>query len=142
MSANEQRIFIETFLLNSFAAAQPDFQVVVGNIKEPTEPSRYVTYHDMAGEALQGELTGKSFDRAVGVLQIDIMVPENEGTHRLFEVGDYLKEVLSKKSFTLPNNSVLVFRVGSHRYIGVNSQLARQSFRIGYYRDDRRMGSI
>jgi hypothetical protein len=95
----------------------------------------------LAGEARQGELVQGGFDRAVGVLQIDIMVPENSGTQDLNRVGDYLKGALSKKSFVLANNAVLNFRVGSHRYIGVSEGMARQSFRVGYWRDDRKLSS-
>lgn len=141
MSADAQRAFIEKFLLNTFKSAHPTFKVLINNAISPKEMSRYVEYTDLAGDARQGELTGRSFDRAVGVLQIDIMVPEDSGSGELSRIGDWFNAMLKKQSFTLSDNSVLVFRVGSHRYIGVNSKMARQSFRIGYYRDDRRQGS-
>ncbi len=115
--------------------------MVVNNVKEPDEPSKYVTYHDLAGDARQGELVAGGFDRAVGVLQIDIMVPENSGTHLLSPMGDWFNATLKKKSFTLANNAVLNFRVGSHRYIGATQGMGRQSFRIGYWRDDRKLSS-
>lgn len=141
MSEHTQRVWTEKFLLDTFKAAWPAFEVVINNKQAPANPSSYIEYTNLAGDATQGELTGKAFDRAVGVLQIDILVPENSNAAVMTHVGDWFKKILGKQSFTLADNATLVFRVGSHRFIGVSNQIARQSFRIGYYRDDRRMGS-
>lgn len=142
MSADAQRAFIEKFLLNTFKATYPEFDVVINNDMPPAEPSKYVEYHDLAGDGRQGELTSKAFNRFVGVLQIDIMVPEDKGPGQASKIGDWLIATLSSKSFSLPGNSTLNFRVGSHRWIGVAHGMSRRSFRIGYWRDDRKMGSV
>jgi hypothetical protein len=141
MAAEAQRIFIEKTLLGAFKAAYPAFDVIVNNVEAPNEPSSYVEYSDLAGDALQGELVPGGYTRQVGVLQIDIMVPVGTGPGVLSRAGDWLTKHFSRRSVTLQDNSVLVFRVGSHRFIGTAQQMARQSFRVGYYRDDRKLGS-
>ncbi len=139
MSEDAQRAWIENFLINRLAADYPTAKFQPENTKfEPPQGAAYISAMILAGDGKAAELGGRRFERHVGVLQVDILYPENEGTGVPTRMGDYICGLFKQNQQLLADDSVLTFRVGAHRSLGVSAELYRRSCRIPYWRDDRK----
>jgi len=136
MSQDAQRAYTENRLINLLAINHPTVTLEIPNTKQTGTPP-YLAYSILEGDGKQAELVPGGYERHVGVLQIDILYPENKGTGDATRLGDWLVRQFSRTAAILNDNSRLNFRTGTHREMGTSSGLYRRVFSIGYWRDDR-----
>lgn len=138
MSEDTQRAWIEERLINSLPLAPVEADVEINNVKFKTRDGvPYLTYFILGGDGKQAELVQGGYERHVGVLQIDVLVPENTGTGDLSRLAAWATKLFSRESVLLPDNARLRFRVGSHTYLGVRDGLARRVVSVPYWRDEK-----
>ncbi len=124
---------IEQRIVSQVGFHYPEFLVDINNAPEDQAPKR-VAYFVLGGKSARSTL-GAKWDRHVGVLQMDVMVPENEGNGERDEVADFLADTFNEYEVTLTGDIRLRFKVPSQRDFGTNTGESKKIVSVPYWVD-------
>lgn len=138
MSEDTQRAWIENRLITQVAANQPAVALNITNVKfEIPTHQLYICYYILGGAGTQVEIVDRGYERHVGVLQVDVMAPENDGTGAQTRLADWVIKLFSRQKALLTDGAYLNFRVGSSTQLGNKEGVARRVCSIPYWRDEK-----
>jgi len=90
----------------------------------------------IGGDSNQASLGLSPTDRHVGILQFDVVVPEDSGIKTGNEIGEFLGSIFDKKQFLATPGNSLNFKVPSYIWMGTTQGGGvRLMVRIPYRRD-------
>lgn len=124
---------IEKRIVSQVGFYHPEFLVDINNVPEDQKKNR-VTYMLLAGKAARSTL-GAKWDRHVGILQLEIMVPESEGNGNRDRVGDFLSDIFNEYEVTLTGDVRLRFKVPAPRDFGCVSGESKLIISVPYWAD-------
>jgi hypothetical protein len=96
----------------------------------------------LGGEGIQTNLGENPFERYVGILQLEVISPEEKGTKLSNDILDFLGKLYSRKQFYTDPLNVVTFKVPSYNFSDtpVNGYI-KQIVRIAYKRNERTFSS-
>lgn len=137
MSKGTMRRKVETRLATA-CAGSGSFNVPLEfeNVRFEAPNTHYVSLHILDGRSHQAEIVRNSVVRHPGVLQLDVMAPEDETSKYLDQLSLFVGKLFERQSFILDDGARLVFRTMSEQYIGKMDGFCRNVVSIPYYRDE------
>lgn len=135
MSHSDTRIAIEKTMQDNWAEA--GVPVFYDNVKIETPNGPFLRHKIMDTSAVRSEINGGTthFNRYTGVVQIDVVVPENTGTHRARQLADIASAIYRGKSISYGDSGQITFRIPSTQSAGVMSGYYRLVVRCPFDRD-------
>lgn len=124
---------VEKRIVTQVGFHYPEFLVDINNAPEDQHPKR-VAYMMLGGKSSRSTL-GAKWDRHVGVLQIDVIVPDNAGNGERDEVCDFLADVFNEYEATLTGDVRLRFKVPSQRDFGSSTGESKKIISVPYWVD-------
>lgn len=137
MSKDNMRVAIETKLIEQVAAHHPDVDLQLSNAKFDRTTATYLTYTILEGKSARVNLGPGRWVRTVGVLQLDILGPENEGTGGPIRLAEWAGKLFDEWKTILEDDARLNFKVPAIVGMGVNQGFHREVVSIPYWRDER-----
>ena len=136
---DEQRQTLTNKILTQFTPSYPDVPVWYPNqnFKEP-EGSEWVKMSILGGESTQSNLGLTNItERHIGILQFDVVVPEDSGTKTANEIAEKLKTIFSRKDFIAGVGNCLRFQTAAITPRGVMHGSYRIVVRLPFRREER-----
>jgi hypothetical protein len=65
---------------NYFSKINPEVKIKLENVLFEQPDAPWVALHVIEGDSIQAELSTNPIERAIGIVQIDIFIPEDDGT--------------------------------------------------------------
>lgn len=124
---------IEKRIVSQVGFYHPEFIVDVNNVPEDQAPKR-VAYYVLGGKSARSTL-GAKWDRHVGILQLDVSIPESQGNGERDEVCDFLADIFNEYEVTLTGDIRLRFKVPSQRDFGTSNSESKKVVSIPYWVD-------
>lgn len=138
MSVESMRRFVETTITTQLALTHPNVKIKYENVKFAPRPNdMYVAAYIIEGDSFQASLGNRFVERHVGIVQVDIMTPEGQGTSTRNILADRIGEIFRRLKATLVDGSYLQFRVPRATPLGNEGLYDRMAVSIAYYRDER-----
>lgn len=135
MSEDAQRAYIEHRLQSQIEFYEPDWLVDFSNSPERVKALR-VSYVIMGGKSKRANLGSRKVDRHVGVLQLNVVVPESIGNGKRDRMADWLGSIFNEVEKILKDDSRLHFRVPEFRDLGTKLGESVKVVSIPYWRDE------
>lgn len=79
---------------------------------------------------------GRQIDRHVGLVQVDVMVPENVGTSPAIQLAEWAGKLFRLQTVSLADNAVVRYRVPEVANHGIQNGFFRTTMRVLYCRDE------
>lgn len=133
MSDSAVTTYIEKRIVSQVGFSYPEFTVDIRSVPEDESPKR-VAYLLIGGRSTRSTL-GAKWDRHIGILQIEVIIPENQGNGERDEVADFLADVFNEHETTLPNDIRIRFKVPSQRDFGTGDGESKKIVSIPYWVD-------
>lgn len=133
MSDSAVTTYIEKRIVSQVGFSYPEFTVDIRSVPEDESPKR-VAYLLIGGRSARSTL-GAKWDRHIGILQIEVIIPENQGNGERDEVADFLADVFNEHETTLPNDIRIRFKVPSQRDFGTGDGESKKIVSIPYWVD-------
>lgn len=125
--------YIEKRIRSQINFQYPGYQMDDRNVEENTAKKR-VAYLIIGGKATRSTL-GAKWDRHIGILQIDVIVPARDGNGERDEVCDFLADAFNEWEDTLANDIRLRFKVPSQRDFGTVTGESKKIVSIPFWVD-------
>ena len=133
MSDSAVTTYIEKRIVSQVGFSYPEFTVDIRSVPEDESPKR-VAYLLIGGRSARSTL-GAKWDRHIGILQIEVIIPDNQGNGERDEVADFLADTFNELEVTLPNDIRLRFKVPSQRDFGTGDGESKKIVSIPYWVD-------
>ena len=133
MSDSAVTTYIEKRIVAQVGFSYPEFLVDIRNVPEDQSPKR-VAYLLIGGRSARSTL-GAKWDRHIGILQMEVIIPDNEGNGERDEVADFLADAFNELETTLPNGIRLRFKVPSQRDFGTGNGESKKIVSVPYWVD-------
>ena len=124
---------IEKRIVSQVGFYHPEFLVDINNSPEDQQGKR-VAYFVLGGKSARSTL-GAKWDRHLGILQIDVIIPENQGNGERDGVADFLADLFNEHEVTLTGDIRLRFKVPSQRDFGTSNGESKKIVSIPYWVD-------
>lgn len=136
MSLDLFRRLVETRISTFMASNYPSVPVKYQNVEFIQPDGIFLSVSPLEGEAFRTNLGTPYIVRHPGLLQIDVLLPENTGTSQASLIAKALGDHFREKDLTLDNGDRAVFRVPSYPYSEDKRGYSRIMIRIPYHRDE------
>lgn len=138
MTLASTRQYAESSLATYMAASYPGVPVKFPNVPWQQPETTWVDIHVLDGKSFPAELGVVAVDRHVGLVQVDVLIPRNQGTAVAIAMVEAICTQWRKQHVTLSDNAVLRFRVPEYHDLGENGGFYRMCGRVPYVRDEPR----
>lgn len=138
MSSTTTRTYIENRLITQLGFYHPNVQLQIANVdvdKDYSSVAR-VAYAIMDGKGMRANLGNRKVDRYVGELQLNIMVPKDDGNGVRDILADFLGDVFNEAEAILTDDARLRFKVPSFREAGIIGDSSVKIVSIPFWRDE------
>jgi hypothetical protein len=96
----------------------------------------------LGGEGIQTNLGDRPFERYVGILQLEVMSPEDNGSKLSSDILDFLGKIFSRQQFYTDQNNVVTFKVPTYMLSdNIVNNYVKQIVRIPFRRNERLFSS-
>lgn len=140
MTVETQRAAIISRFKTQFDLTYPAVQVRYENhdFNQP-DNTTWVALHILGSDdSFQANLGVTNVtERHVGIVQIDIISPEDSGTKTTAEIADFCGKIFSRYEVKSAANESITFKTPSHTPMGVENGQYRHMVRISFRRDER-----
>lgn len=136
MSLDSHRKQAESAILSAMTAAYPSVKIKFqnANFRQPETP--WIAFFMLDGKSLQANLGASSVDRHVGLVQIDVQVPNNSGTKNGNAIAEFCGNVFRKTRVVLDDGAVVRYRTPEFTSLGEQVGFYRIMCRVAYWRDE------
>jgi len=133
MSFNDTRNAIEARMVANYSTYKVKFENT--KFKPPVNtPWLALTVQD--GEAFNASIgTARRVQRHPGIIQVDIYVPENQGTKTSREIADAVAVIFNTVQFSLGSSGTISTRAPALQGLGIEEGWDRKVLSIPFIRD-------
>lgn len=90
----------------------------------------------IGGEGVQADLGPNPTERHIGIVQFDVVVPEDKGTKTGNDFGEFLGNALKRQQISAGVRNTINLRTPSYSWVGrIDKGTDRLVVRIPFYRD-------
>ena len=132
MSFADERLAIERQFANNYAGTVVKYE----NVPFVQPNSAWVSLHLLSGEGNQVSVgTARSLHRYVGVVQVDIYIPEDGGTAQSRTIADVVEAIFRGKQIAAGSSGTITFRTPFYVSHGIENGWYRATVSTTYQRD-------
>lgn len=136
MSFDSVRVAVTTTIQNELAPKAPDIPIHFENqkFKQPQGPWFYVAV--IPGDGQRMEISSSRRYRHFGVINMQVMVPQDVGTKLLNELTNIAFTVLADRSWVLPGGGRMTTHCCKRRNRGLLNGFLTYSIQVEYRHDE------
>jgi len=135
MSFDAERQAIESRFAANFTSLAAD-RIAYENVKfkQPTSGS-WVRLTIRNGDARQASIANSPLNRYIGVIVVDVFVPEDTGTATARQLAESAAAVFRNVQFSVTGSGTITTRVPTIFPVGVQNGWLQLSMSVAFYRD-------
>lgn len=139
MSIEDARVVIIEMFRTQFDVLNPTIPIKYPNQKfDQPSAKPWVSIVIMGGESFQANLGISNItERSVGIVQIDIMFPEDQGTKQMSELSETIGRIYSRKQKASGLLGSIVFKTPDIEDMGIELGFYHYMIRIPFRRDQK-----
>lgn len=137
MSQNTHRAQVEQAVQALMAAEYPTVPVKYENVSFTQPDGPWVAVTTISGTSFRTDLGSKYTVRYSGIVQIDVLVPEDTGTRLCNEISEKLALLFQEKEFRLEDGARVIYRTPDYRAFPDQRGFYRRIVSIGFSRDEK-----
>lgn len=135
LRVEEFRAYVEPRFAEEFSALYPH-KIQFPNIKfAPPKNAPYVAFNNLMGDMIPVTLGSVKFDRHIGILQVDVLVPEETGGRDAGLIAEHCAGLFGNLTFRISDVQVVRFKPSTVRTMGAQNGWFRVMVRTPYWRD-------
>lgn len=139
MSLESQRSYLETRLTNVAPLYTPTPALWFDNLAfEPNISGNHIVLTILDGDSRPADIGNKTVDRHVGIVQIDVLIPEDSGSAPAKKMADYFGNAFRKIDVILEDGARLVTKIPEYKNMGTKNSFYRYVISIPFKRDEKR----
>jgi len=136
MSLETHRAQVEQAVSTLMAAQAPVIPVHYENIPFNQPDGPFVAVFILNGDSFRANLGNKYTVKHPGLIQIDVMFPENTGTKGANALAETIGLFFQEKDLMLSDQARVIYRTPSYTTLPANSGYYRRSVRVEFVRHE------
>lgn len=137
MSLEAARAHFADVVTTAWAARYPSVPIEYENRKfDQPVPSPWMDFNIMETDRKRKNIGVSRFVRSMGMLVLELYVPEDSGTRELFEMGDYIGTALEEQNHPLGNSMNATTFTAKKRSDGKVNGFYRLTVIVEYWFDE------
>lgn len=137
MSLESLRVWAESTIQTAMHVSYPAISIKFDNSPFQQPDRAWTAFCILDGKSVAVNLGTVKVDRHVGVLQFDVLVPQNTGTSQANLIAEFGGKQFREKKISLSDGAVLTTKTPSLRHMGTSGGFFRICVSVGYWRDER-----
>jgi len=137
MSLDSMRVYVESTYQAAMQASHPSVPVRFDNINFQQPQTAWADLCILSGKSFAANLGSKVVDRHVGIVQVNILVPQRSGEKLANDLAEFSGQVFRRKNQILSDGAVARFRIPEFARSGQSLGFYSVIVRIPYWRDER-----
>lgn len=136
MSLETHRVQVEQLVKNTMAAQFPNIPVHYENVPAAQPDGPFVAVFILTGNSFRANLGNRYTVKHPGLVQIDVLYPENTGTKGANTLAEVLGLAFQEKDVMLSDQARVIYRTPSYTPMPDSGGFYRKSVRIEFVRHE------
>ena len=136
MSMETMRIWAESAIQSALHTSYSSVPIKFDNAPFLQPDTTWVAFCVLDGKSFALNLGTVKVDRHVGLLQADVMVPQNTGTSEGNTLAEFIGKLFREQRIGLSDGASIIFQVPDYMHLGVQGGFYRIMCRVPFWRDE------
>jgi hypothetical protein len=136
MSLESLRVWAEGTIQTAMHASYPAVRIKFDNSPFQQPDLIWTAFCILDGKSVAVNLGTLKVDRHVGLVQFDVLAPQNSGTSYANQIAEFGGKQFREKKVSLSDGAVVVFKTPAFRHMGTSGGFYRICVSVNYWRDE------